>query len=229
MYKCSPNHMYTMKELTARQIEILDFITNYEWRHGYWPSIRNIQVQFSYKSTNAVMGHLRALERKGAIERIPGQARTFRIHRPDQSETNFENTIPENATEVVEIPVYGAIAAGYPDRVESSGAIGKLQVDIQNAGFSNIHRKQSFALEVRGDSMIDAEIYDGDRIIIEPREARDGNIVAALIDGEVTLKRLIHKNGEPPYLKAENQNYPELHPLNNLEIQGVAKAVVRSL
>ena len=228
MHNCSPNQMYTMKELTARQIEMLDFISDYEWRQGFWPSIRNIQVQFNYKSTNAVMGHLRALERKGALERIPGQARTFKINRPDQPQTTFEEReIPENASEVVEIPVYGAIAAGYPDRVESSGAISKLQVDIQNAGFSN--RKQSFALEVRGDSMIDAEIYDGDRIIIEPREARDGDIVAALIDGEVTLKRLIQKAGEHPYLKAENKNYPELHPLNDLEVQGVAKAVVRAL
>ena len=77
--------------------------------------------------------------------------------------------------------------------------------------------------------MVDAQIYDGDRVIIEPREARDGDIVAALIDGEVTLKRLIHKVAEPPYLKAENSNYPDLLPLNNLEIQGVAKAVVRPL
>ena len=118
-----------MKELTTRQIEILDFITNYEWRHGFWPSIRNIQMEFDYKSTNAVMGHLRALERKGAIERIPGQARTFRINRPDKPQASFDYEIPENASEVVEIPVYGAIAAGYPDRVESSGAVGKLQVD----------------------------------------------------------------------------------------------------
>ena len=217
-----------MKALTERQIEILDFISDYEWRHGFWPSIRNIQMQFEYKSTNAVMGHLKALERKGAIQRIPGQARTFKINRPDQANTHFDKPeIPENATEVVDIPVYGAIAAGYPDRVESSGAVGKIQVDIQNAGFSS--RKQSFALEVRGDSMVDAEIYDGDRVIIEPREAYDGDIVAALIDGEVTLKRLIQKAGDPPYLKAENKNYPELHPLNDLEIQGVAKAVVRSL
>lgn len=228
MHKCSHTQMYTMKALTERQIEILDFVSDYEWRHGFWPSIRNIQMQFEYKSTNAVMGHLRALERKGAIQRIPGQARTFKINRPDQTNSPLdESTLPENASEVVDIPVYGAIAAGYPDRVESSGAVGKIQVDIQNAGFSN--RKQSFALEVRGDSMVDAEIYDGDRVIIEPKEAHDGDIVAALIDGEVTLKRLIRKTGEPPYLKAENKNYPELHPLNELEIQGVAKAIVRSL
>ena len=228
MHKCSHTQMYTMKALTERQIQILDFVSDYEWRHGFWPSIRNIQMQFEYKSTNAVMGHLRALERKGAIQRIPGQARTFKINRPDQTNSPLdESTLPENASEVVDIPVYGAIAAGYPDRVESSGAVGKIQVDIQNAGFSN--RKQSFALEVRGDSMVDAEIYDGDRVIIEPKEAHDGDIVAALIDGEVTLKRLIRKTGEPPYLKAENKNYPELHPLNELEIQGVAKAIVRSL
>ena len=153
-------------------------------------------------STNAVMGHLKALERKGAIN--SGQARTFKINHPDQANTHFdEPEIPENATEVVDIPVYGAMAAGWT--VESSGAVGKIQVDIQNAGFSS--RKQSFAHEVRGDSMVDAEIYDGDRVIIEPREAHDGDIVAALIDGEVTLKRLIQKAGDPPYLKAENKNY----------------------
>ena len=77
--------------------------------------------------------------------------------------------------------------------------------------------------------MIDAEIYDGDNVIVEPREPRDGDIVAALIDGETTLKRYIHKLGEPPYLKAENELYPELYPVNELCVQGVAKAVVRSL
>ena len=84
--------MYTMKDLTRRQKEILTFIQDYEWRNGYWPSIREIQERFDFKSTNAVMGHLRALEKKSIIERIPGQARTFRIHRQD------------HATEVSEIP-----------------------------------------------------------------------------------------------------------------------------
>jgi repressor LexA len=213
-----------MKELTTRQQEILSFIENYEWRKRYWPSIREIQDKFGFKSTNAVMGHLRALERKGRIERIPGQARTFRIHRPNAPD--FDN-IPEDATEVVDIPVMGEIAAGYPDRVEPAGEIGRLQVDIQNAGFSN--NRRSFALHVRGDSMVDAEIYEGDMVVVEPRDARDGDIVAALIDGETTLKRYIQKKNEPPYLKAENKFYPELYPVTELTVQGVAKAVVRSL
>ena len=213
-----------MKALTARQQEILSFIENYQWRNGYWPSIREIQDQFGFKSTNAVMGHLRALEKKGMIERIPGQARTFRINHPNSPDFN---EIPEDASEVVDIPVMGDIAAGYPDRVEPAGEIGRLQVGIEHAGFNN--RRRSFALQVRGDSMVDAEIYEGDMVVIEQREARDGDIVAALIDNETTLKRFIKKGNEPPYLKAENKFYPELYPVNELTVQGVAKAVVRSL
>ena len=222
-----------MKNLTTRQLEILLFIENHEKTNGYWPSIREIQEQFGFKSTNAVMGHLKALERKEVLQRIPGQARTFRINRPTQAESadtvQFEdpNFIPEDATEVVDIPILGDIAAGYPDRVEPAGEIGRLQVGIEHTGFGD--RCKTFALQVRGDSMVDAEIYEGDMVVVELREARDGDIVAALIDGETTLKRFIRKPGEPPYLKAENKFYPELYPVNELTVQGVAKAVVRSL
>ena len=213
-----------MKELTHRQLEILGFIENYERVNGFWPSIREIQEKFNFKSTNAVMGHLRALEKKNRIQRIPGQARTFRINHPNVIKMP---TIPDGTVDVVNIPVMGSIAAGYPDHVESAGEIGQLQVDMQTAGMHGRYR--SFALQVRGESMIDAEIYDGDNVIVEPREPRDGDIVAALIDGETTLKRYIHKPSEPPYLKAENSLYPELYPVNELSVQGVAKAVVRSL
>jgi len=224
MDNCSPKQLNTMKDLTSRQKEILTFIENYEWRNGYWPSIREIQDKFDFKSTNAVMGHLRALEKKEVLERIPGQARTFRINRPDSPDFS---EIPDEASEVVDIPIMGDIAAGYPDRVESGGEIGRLQVGIEHAGFGN--RRRTFALQVRGDSMVDAEIYEGDMVVIEQRDVRDGDIVAALIDGETTLKRYIQKPGEPPYLKAENKFYPELYPVNELSVQGVAKAVVRSL
>ncbi len=215
-----------MKGLTPRQKEILEFIKHQEWRNGFWPSIREIQDNFKFQSTNAVMGHLRALERKGVLERIPGQARSFRINHPPVDAPKVTK-MPDHACEVVDIPVLGDIAAGYPDRVEPAGEIGRLQVDIGNAGFSNRHR--CFALQVRGESMIDAEIHEGDMVVIEPREAQDGDIVAALIDGETTLKRFIQKPGEPPYLKAENKFYPELYPVTDLIVQGVAKAVVKSL
>ena len=77
--------------------------------------------------------------------------------------------------------------------------------------------------------MIDAGIHDGDMVIIEPALPNDGDIVAALIDGATTLKRFIKPHNEPPYLKAENVNYPDLHPVSELVIQGIARSIVRKL
>lgn len=168
------------------------------------------------------MGHLRALEKKGHISRVPGQARTFRITMELEEEQK-----PENSIDVVDLPVYGKIAAGYPDGVESSGEIGRLQVDVDTAGH---HRsRRCFALKVEGESMIGAGICDGDIVILEQRLPNNNDIVAALIDGETTLKRFVKKSGGSPYLKAENKNFPELYPVSELIIQGVAKAVVRDL
>jgi len=210
-----------MKDLTLRQQEILGYLQVHSREHGYWPSIRDIQAHFGFKSTNAVMGHLRALEKKGCISRVAGQARAFRVT------FDPEETTPSNATEVVEIPIFGHIAAGYPDGVQSGGEIGRLQIDAATGGIRRSRR--AFALKVRGESMIDAGIYEGDIVIVEPRLPNDGDIVAALIDNETTLKRFVQKAGRPPYLKAENPDYPQLHPVSELLIQGVAKAVVRNL
>lgn len=211
-----------MKELTLRQEEVLGYIQLHMRDHGTWPSFREIEEHFGFKSTNAVMGHLKALERKGYISRVTGQARTFRI--------NFdlnEESQPSDALDVVDIPIYGSIAAGYPDGVESGGEVGRLQIDAETAGIRRSRR--TFALRVRGESMIDVGIFDGDTVIVEQCPPRDGDIVAALIDGETTLKRFMNKPGRPPYLKAENKNFPELHPVAELVIQGVARSVVRNL
>ena len=211
-----------MEDLTLRQQEILGYILLHMRTHNTWPSFREIQSHFGFKSTNAVMGHLRALEKKGHISRVPGQARTFRITMELEEEQK-----PENSIDVVDLPVYGKIAAGYPDGVESSGEIGRLQVDVDTAGH---HRsRRCFALKVEGESMIGAGICDGDIVILEQRLPNNNDIVAALIDGETTLKRFVKKSGGSPYLKAENKNFPELYPVSELIIQGVAKAVVRDL
>lgn len=211
-----------MKDLTVRQQEVLGYLQLHMRDYGTWPSFREIEEHFGFKSTNAVMGHLRALERKGYISRVPGQARTFRI----TLDLDEENT-PEESLDVVEIPIYGHIAAGFPDGVETGGQIGRLQIDVETAGIRRSRR--TFALRVRGESMIDVGIFDGDTVIIEQSPPRDGDIVAALIDGETTLKRFINKAGRAPYLKAENKNFPELFPISELVVQGIAKAVVRNL
>lgn len=210
-----------MKKLTTRQHEILGYVQLHFREESYWPSIREIQEHFGFKSTNAVMGHLRALERKGCISRAPGQARTFRVTYDDGTNK------PVFAKDVVNIPVFGNIAAGYPEGVESGGEIGRLQIDIETSGVRR--NKRAFALKVRGDSMIDAGIFEGDVVVLEPGTPKDGAIVAALIDNETTLKRFVQESGRAPYLKAENKDYPELHPVSELVIQGIAKAVVRSL
>jgi len=219
---CSGILPFTMKELTFRQQQILTFIQEQSAEQGYWPSIREIQKEFGFKSTNAVVGHLRALEKKGYLERQPHQARAFRLCIP---ETAFQSG--DELLDVVEIPVMGDIAAGYPDRVESGGQIDTLQVDAFTA--RQRRNRRTFAIRVRGDSMINAGIEEGDTVVVETREPKDGDIVAALIDGETTLKRYIQKNGHLPYLKAENPDYPELYPVDELIVQGVATSFVRRL
>jgi len=211
-----------MDDLTVRQQEVLGYLQYHLRERGTWPSFREIEEHFGFKSTNAVMGHLKALERKGYISRVPGQARTFRINMDLNEESR-----PEEAIDVVDIPIYGSIAAGYPDGVESSGVIGRLQIDVESSGIRRSRR--NFALRVRGESMVDAGIFDGDTVIVEQSPPRHGDIVAALIDGETTLKRFINQPGHAPYLKAENRLYPDLHPVNELMVQGVVRALVRSL
>lgn len=211
-----------MKSLTPRQAELLDYIQTHFEKNSYWPSIRDIQTHFNFKSTNAVMGHLKALEAKDYIARVPGQARAFRLSVHAQA---LRASLTGNGT--ISVPVFGTIAAGYPDHVESSGAIGSLQIDASTAGVRN--HVQAFALKVRGESMIDAGIFDGDIVIVEPGEPQNNNIVAALIDGTTTLKRYIKPHDATPYLKAENINYPDLTPINELLIQGIARSVIRCL
>lgn len=204
--------------LTKRQTNIFEYLKNSFQSRGYWPSIREVQAEFGFKSTNAVIGHLKALEAKQFLTKIPGSARAYKInHAP-------ANTFLEMTT----IPLYGSIAAGYPDFVESGSAVEHLQVDMNTAGWGR-SKNATFALKVKGDSMIDAGINEGDIVVIEKRPPQDNDIVAALIDQETTLKRFIRKSDQIAYLKAENKHYPTLYPMNELLVQGVAKAVIRAL
>jgi repressor LexA len=219
-----------MEALTKKQQAILDYMKAHVVQHSYWPSIRDIQAKFRFASTNAVFGHLQALERKGVLQRIPGAARAYKIAPevvPDLSETVIRYEGPDDeALGLHEVKIHGSIAAGFPDYTESSGVVASMQAPLP-AG-ARRRAPESFALRVRGDSMIDADIHDGDMVIVEPGSPKHGDIVAALIDGETTLKRLI-KQGGKVYLKAENKNYPNLDPVSELVIQGIAKQVVKRI
>jgi repressor LexA len=198
--------------LTRRQNDILEYLKMSQRRSGLMPSTREIQHYFGFASQTAAMSHLRALERKGVIQRLPGKARAVIF--PDELDRG----------EICDIPVYGNIAAGMAQDVIPERE-GSISVDATALG---IHRNaKTFALKVRGDSMIDAHICHGDTVILEQREPRKGEIVAALIDGETTLKRYLVEKGQP-FLRAENPDYPDLIPVTDLVIQGVLVALLRN-
>lgn len=203
-------------QLTARQQEILDFILGYRRANGCSPSIPEIQSHFRISSPNGVAGHLRALEAKGAIRM--GNRGSRRIDVPSE--------MPP-PPRLFALPSYGAIPAGPPQSVGAGPAESEAWFDEALLGFRP--KPGSFLLKVRGDSMKDAGILDGDMVVVEPNPSpRAGQIVAALIDGESTLKRLVRVRGAW-YLKAENPAYPELHPRADLVIQGVVRGVIRRL
>jgi repressor LexA len=202
-----------MAELTVRQQEVLDFIRRQQQQTGFPPSSREIQTHFGFRSQTAAMNHLRALERKGVINRTPGKARsavdpTFRF-------------LPGLRA----IPILGQIPAGMPiETAESSGS--NLGVDLTAFGVER--GAEVFAVRVRGDSMINAQIADGDTVLLQKRVPKNGEIVAALMDGESTLKRYVLDRGKP-FLKAENPLYPNLLPAAELVIQGVMIGLLRKV
>ena len=200
------------EKLTKRQQELLDFLKLSQNRDGLMPSTREIQAHFGFASQTAAMSHLRALERKGVIVRLAGKARAVVF--PEDLERE----------EVVDIPIYGSIAAGMAETVEELKE-GCLSIDIASLGIPRNAR--TFALKVRGESMIDAHICDGDTVILEFREPRHLDIVAALIDGETTLKRFVMENGRP-FLHAENTNFPDIIPARELVVQGVLVGLLRT-
>lgn len=196
--------------LTDRQHQLVGFLRSYQRQHGVMPSTRDIQQHFGFASQTAAMSHLKALERKGAIRRLAGKARAV--------------VFPEDMErDTVDIPVFGLIPAGFTaDNPEV--AEGKLTMDLRTMGLPR--NSKPFALRVRGDSMTGAHIVQGDYVILEQREPRPRDIVAALLDGESTLKRYIVEKGRP-FLRAENPAYPDLIPVRELLIQGVMVGLFR--
>ena len=197
--------------LTARQNQVLTFIEESQERTGMMPSTREIQEHFGFASQTAAMNHLRALERKGVIVRRPGKARAVAL------------AAHLRRSPIIDIPIYGHIPAGGPEPQDQSQQ-GTVSVDIESTGLKKNSRM--FAVKVRGDSMIGAHINDGDLVILEQKVPQHGDIVAALVDGETTLKRYVSTEGRP-FLRAENPKYPDIYPVHELMIQGVMVALIR--
>jgi repressor LexA len=206
-----------MKELTVRQRQILNFIQRKQDSEGFTPTFREIAAHFRFSSPNAALEHVQAIRGKGFLKSVPGRARTLQLI--DQNRAN-DRPRPR----VVSVPIYGSIPAGLPQDTAQEEE-GCILIDVETLGIKPTAR--TFGLKVRGDSMIGKSIVDGDVAIIEHGvEPRSGDVVAALIDGQVTLKTFLMQRGKP-YLRAENPRYPNLIPREELQIQGVMVALVR--
>lgn len=203
-----------MVALTRKQQQVLDFILKWQTTQGGTPSYKEIADQFGFRSLNSVTEHVRLLRQKGFIDSQPGKARALRVTSP----------LAKLRSRVVDIPLFGTIPAGFSSDREQEPD-GCVSVDIESISFKPT--RYTFALRVVGDSMTGRFICDGDIVILEHGpEPRNGDIVAALIDRKTTLKTFVQKGGKG-YLKAENPNYPNLVPSEELVIQGVFKGLIR--
>ncbi len=179
-----------MKQLTARQRQALDAIVQYRAEKGYPPTVRELRQMLGVSSLRGVTVHLKALERKGWIER-ESTSRSIRVLAPAQRDGRFRS-----------IPLLGAIAAGDP-LLAAENAKDQIPLPPGMASCAD----EMFALEVKGNSMLGDHILDGDLVIVERlSKADDGQIVAVLIGDKVTVHRLDMRSG-PPRLVPSNPAY----------------------
>ena len=201
------------EHLTEKQEAVLKFIEEYQLAYGKSPTLREMREHFGVSSDNSILKHLNALKEKGFIQK-------------DDTPRGIAllQSVKErlSGTGTVKLPVLGAIPAGGPvlteEYVESWMDVGE---DLADSA------ENHFILEVTGNSMIDAGIFEGDLVVADAKKTpRDGDIVVALVDNQNTLKRFI-KKGDKVYLKAENESYEDIYPETELRVQGVVKALIR--
>jgi repressor LexA len=204
-----------MNELTDKQAQVLQFIEEYQWEHGSSPTVREMREKFGLSSDNSILKHIKALVKKGYIEK-DDTPRGIKLL------DNVKQGL-EMAADIVRIPLLGTIPAGGAVAAEEN-VLGTFEMG------SGLMRMEGgcFMLQVTGSSMIDAGIFEGDMVLVNPKQlARHGDIVVGLVDGENTVKRYINDKGRI-YLKAENPEYEDIYPLSELEVQGVVVGLIRN-
>lgn len=210
--------MVTERATTEKQQRILDVIREFTAECGYPPSVREIGERVGLSSSSTVQSHLKTLERRGLLRRDPTKPRAlvpFDYARP---------AVPavEAGPESTNVPIVGRVAAGVP----ITAAENLEDTFVLPASF--VRRSGSFMLRVKGDSMIDAAILDGDLILVDPQpDATNGEIVVALIDGEATVKRFYREPGRVR-LQPENSTMAPIYA-DDVTIVGRVEAVVRRL
>jgi repressor LexA len=204
-----------MQPRTQRQREILDYITRFIERHGYEPSYAQIARHFGVSSKATIAKHIAALESRGLLSR-----------RSEDGIFNLAVKVEDVTSDAVcELPLLGQVAAGAPiDAIENAEPI-----IVPRFLLGRVRPERVYALRVTGDSMIDEHICDGDIALIENRtEARDGEIVVALIEGtRATLKRLFRFGAEVELRPANSQLAPVRLPAAKVQVQGIFRGLLR--
>ena len=198
--------------ITAKQKEILEYIKSEILKRGFPPAVREICEAVDLKSTSSVHSHLETLEKNGYIRRDPTKPRAIEI-----IDDNF-NLVRR---EVVNVPLVGTVAAGQPIlAVENIDAYFPIPAEY-------MPNEQSFMLTVKGDSMINAGIFDGDQVLVKQQAtAENGDMVVALIDDSATVKTFYKENGYYR-LQPENDNMEPIIITGNLQILGKVFGVFR--
>jgi repressor LexA len=200
---------------TQRQKEILDYIIRFLERHGHEPSYAQIARQFGVKSRATIAKHIAALEKRGLITR-----------RHDDGSFTLAVKVEEPPSDALcEVPLLGRIAAGVPLEVVHDAET----IAVPRFLLGRVRPERVYAVRVKGDSMIDEHICDGDIALIENRtEARDGEIVVALVDGtHATLKRLFRRGPEVELRPANSQLEPIKVPAYKVTVQGIFRGLLR--
>jgi repressor LexA len=196
--------------LTKRQREILDYLNEFIQQHGYAPSLEEVGRRFGLSSLATVHKHLTNLQEKGFIKRAWNRSRSVEL---------VQTKLGARA---VELPLLGFVAAGAP--IEAVATAESISVPEDLVG-----KKDTYVLRVRGESMIDEQIRDGDFVIVEDRKtAENGEMVIALLGGsEVTLKKFYRENGLIRLQPANPSMQPLIVPAEQLQVQGVVVGVMR--
>src|SRR6267143_1240147 len=202
-----------LSELTERQNKILDYIKYVTKVRNYPPSVREIGEAVGLSSSSTVHNHLNQLERRGLIKRDPSKSRTVQLVQDAAVDNQRRNA--------VSVPVIGNVAAGAPILADQN-------IEEHMLLSPDMAQEGNVLLHVRGDSMINACILDGDLVLVRPQqEASNGAIVVALVDGDATVKRFERGNGHVKLI-AENPAYEPI-VTTNVSLVGVVRGVIRLL
>ena len=207
--------------LTFQQEKLLKFIIDYQKKNNVTPSFDEMKDGLDLKSKSGIHRILSALEERGYIKKLNNRARAIEIIK---NVNLIDTESGKNKNNIISIPILGKIAAGLPiEAISDNTNYIELPETLLKKG-------EYFILNVEGDSMIEAGIFDGDQVVIrKANDANNGEIVVALIDNnEATLKR-IFKRGQQVALQPENSNYKTvIYGPDRIQIQGVLKHLIRS-